>query len=1339
MSSKKERFEKYYLGLDIGTDSVGWCVTDKDYNILKFNGKAMWGIRLFDEASSSADRRMFRTGRRRLQRRKQRIALLEELFAEEITKVDPVFFMRMKESFFLEEDKKPQVKQRYSLFADKTYTDVDYHKEFPTIYHLRYALMKHEKKYDIRLYYLAISHFMKHRGHFLLQGDVSEATSFEVVYKSLHDYIDENMDGIGFSCNDLSGLASLLGDRKIGRTDKKRMIVDLFEQGNEAVQQKEILAALCGSKVKLEKLFGDESLKDAEITGFSFAEGIDDDKEAKLFATLGERFELISRMKAVYDWSVLTKILSGSKSISEAQIQSYDKHGSDLKLLKRLVRKYIPKEYKEIFNSKEVSNNYCAYVGHTLVKRETEQKEFCDYIKKKFLKVENDDKDLANLRDELERGTFMPKQVMKSNSAVPYQVHRQDLRKILDNLGKDYPSLALKDESGLSVCDKILRIFEFRIPYYVGPLNNHHSKKGGNSWVIRKRQGRVTPWNFDEMVDTKASAEAFMMRLTNKCTYLTGEDVLPKDSLLYSKYMVLNELNNIRINGNRLDVGIKQQVYEELFMKGKGQLSLKKLKVWLIKENYACDEDQISGIDETFKAKLKSYQDFMNIIGTRVNTEPSMVDDIIRNILIFGEDKKLLSERIKEKFGDRLNDDEIRKISRLSYSGWGRLSYKLLNEITDVDHETGEIRTVIQAMWDGQENLMELLSSGHEYMERIREINATTEGRTKDICYELVQDSYASPSVKRGIWQTLLIIKEIQKITGHNPNRVFVEVARAKEDNPKRKESRQARLLSLYKNIKDESRDWIKEIGAHAERDFASKKLYLYYTQMGRDMYSGEPIDLEDLMKDTYDIDHIFPQSKTKDDSIINNLVLVRSEYNRDKDNVYPIPSKYRQYELWKLLKDKELISKEKYNRLIRKEELSDEELAGFIGRQLVETRQTTKVVTQILEQTMPETKIVYSKANVVSDFRKENDFIKCRSVNDYHHAKDAYLNIVVGNVYYTKFTDDPVKYIKNAHKEPGRAKYSLNRMFEYDVERGGVTAWIAGESGSISTVKKYMSKNNILFTRYATEKRGGFYDQNLLKKGSGQLMPIKGSDQRYNTEKYGGYKNPGINHFMLVESDGKKGRIRTIEGVPVYLNSANKEIIKDFCESELGLRNPDIRCPEIKINSLIKIDGYPMHISGKSNARIVVKNAVQLCLSSRQEKLLHDIDKVVDRIKENRNYTIDVHDGITDDELVGLYETLTEKLNTIYKKRHSSQISVIENGKEIFVKMSKEEKVKLIYEFLHLFQCNAIASDFSKIGGASRAGVLVVGNEVSKFKDVRLITQSPTGLFETEIDLLSL
>ena len=45
---------KYNIGLDIGTSSVGWCVTDKENNIVKKSGKHLWGSRLFDEGKTKS-------------------------------------------------------------------------------------------------------------------------------------------------------------------------------------------------------------------------------------------------------------------------------------------------------------------------------------------------------------------------------------------------------------------------------------------------------------------------------------------------------------------------------------------------------------------------------------------------------------------------------------------------------------------------------------------------------------------------------------------------------------------------------------------------------------------------------------------------------------------------------------------------------------------------------------------------------------------------------------------------------------------------------------------------------------------------------------------------------------------------------------------------------------------------------------------------------------------------------------------------------------------------------------------------------------------------------------
>lgn len=74
--------KKYYLGLDIGTSSVGFAVTDENYNVLKAKGKKLWGVRLFDEASTAEERRMKRGNKRRLDRRKLKLAWLQEIFAD---------------------------------------------------------------------------------------------------------------------------------------------------------------------------------------------------------------------------------------------------------------------------------------------------------------------------------------------------------------------------------------------------------------------------------------------------------------------------------------------------------------------------------------------------------------------------------------------------------------------------------------------------------------------------------------------------------------------------------------------------------------------------------------------------------------------------------------------------------------------------------------------------------------------------------------------------------------------------------------------------------------------------------------------------------------------------------------------------------------------------------------------------------------------------------------------------------------------------------------------------------------------------------------------------------
>lgn len=556
-----------------------------------------------------------------------------------------------------------------------------------------------------------------------------------------------------------------------------------------------------------------------------------------------------------------------------------------------------------------------------------------------------------------------------------------------------------------------------------------------------------------------------------------------------------------------------------------------------------------------------------------------------------------------------------------------------------------------------------------------------------------------------------------------------------------RKVSRRNQLLDLYKACKKEAPELYDRL-ANKESDNAlrSDKLFLYYSQMGRCMYSGDAIDLDELFTNRYDIDHIYPQSKVMDDSI-DNRVLVKRDLNSKKTDTFPVPEEYRKAgkPLWSTLLKKGLISKEKYKRLTRTEPFGEDELAGFIARQLVETRQSTKAVAHLLEEAYPDAEIVYAKARAVSKFRNKFDMIKVREVNDFHHAKDAYLNIVVGNTYYVKFTKDAAWFVRN---NPGRT-YNLKKMFENEtVKRGNETAWIPGDNGTICTVKKWMRKNNVLFTRRAYEVKGGLFDQNILKKGKGQI-PIKGGvDERLQSiEKYGAYNKASGAYFMLVESDGKKGeRKRTIEFVPVFLAKSLEESVelrRRYCEEELGLVNPDVRIPKIKINTLFDVDGFKMHLSGRSSNGLIFKGANQLVVPYKIEKIIKVISKYCLDYKENKEAVLSEKIRPTEGMFEELFDLLVGKLEyTVYEKRLSAQVPKLKNGKIIFDALSAEEKCIVLMEILHLFQCASQSANLKLLNGPGRAGILTMGFDISTLSNVYIINQSITGFYEQVIDL---
>lgn len=1371
----------YYIGLDMGDASVGWAVTDTNYNILKFNGKALWGIRLFDSANTAASTRVFRSGRRRIDRTTWRLKMLQELFAEEIAKVDPGFFMRLEDSRLQLDDKRE--KAVYNLFVDKSYTDKEFYQQYPTMYHLRYALATQKGPFDVRLLYLAVQHIAKHRGHFLFDNlDASKVNDFNAVFSEVENYVRDEMGIEDWSCQNIDELAKVLCDVNLGRTTKQKAMQSLLPA--QTKQQKAIIQLFSGGKAKLAELFVDEELDECEKKSVSFQDDDLNEFEPVLTAALGERYEGLLRFKAIYDWSLLAKILHLDTSkkdedeqhlLSECKVQVYEDHKRDLAVLKSMLKG------KPLCNKIFRQDGDISYEKYAKGIKGRNQIDFCKDLKKQlegiaeYKKIMQKITSIDDAKTEEERllfritnGFAFPKQTTKDNGIIPIQVHLAELKCILDNAEGYLPFLGETDNNGLSVREKIEQIVKFRIPYYVGPLaGTRMSREQGRCWVVRKHE-KIYPWNFTEIVNLEESAEKFITNMTAKCTYLVGEDVLPKESLLYSEFMVRNAINNITVDGERLPVDVLEKIFKQLFLAKTSKVTKKTLERFFRQENISFQN--IGGIDDKINASMKSYNDFRRIFGEDyIQLHRDEIENIIRWITLFCDEKKMLVTKIKNTY-PQISDDEIKAIKKLKYKDWGRLSATLLNSSTIAyeDKAFGELVTIISALRHTNKNFMELLSSYcyYDFIGKIKEFNGSRQSSNGKPTYKDVEELYVSPSVKRSIWQTLTILEEIKKIMGCEPKRIFIEMARSKEES-KRTDSRLKKLQDLYKKCREENIDFMPrkdefnalktQLSSKKEENLRSDKLYLYYTQMGRCMYTGERIELASLYDNNlYDIDHIYPRSKTKDDSL-SNRVLVKKQVNAAKTDTYPLDAAIRtkMHSFWKLLYDKGFIDERKYERLTRSTQLRDEELAGFISRQLVETRQSTKAVAAILKTAYQNSEVVYVKAGNVSDFRQQFKFVKCREVNDLHHAKDAYLNIVVGNCYHVKFTANPLNFIT---KNQDNRRYSLKPeiFYKFSIKRDGEIAWLGGEDGTMATVARTMHKNNILFTRQAVEGKGELFDQQPLKAKGGQL-PLKAG---LSIEKYGGYNSLTTAYFAVVKSEGKKGAVQlSIEAIPLVYAKQGEIAVQKYLTEVVQLCKPEIMLPKIKKYSLFKINGFPMHISGRTGNRMLFYGAGQLCLDEADVDYLKKALKYENDIAENELVIADKNsDDIQKQQAqknldyynqkwrigrkvnMHIYDMLLAKSgNNLYKNRPASQTTDLQEQREFFEKLSLANQIHVIGEVLKLFKCASASANLKLLDKGNACGVIKVSNNILKFKQCVLINQSPTGVFEQEVDLMKL
>ena len=1369
--------KSYSIGLDIGTNSVGWAVITDDCKVpskkMKVIGntdkhfikKNLIGALLFDEGTTAEDRRLKRTARRRYTRRKNRLRYLQEIFSQEISKVDSSFFHRLDDFFLVPEDKRGS---KYPIFATLV-EEKEYHKKFPTIYHLRKHLADSKEKTDLRLIYLALAHMIKYRGHFLYEESFDiKNNDIQKIFSEFISIYDNTFEGKSLSGQNAQ-VEAIFTD-KISKSTKRERVLKLFPDEKSTGLFSEFLKLIVGNQADFKKHFDLE-----EKAPLQFSKDTYDEDLENVLGQIGDDFaDLFLVAKKLYDAILLSGILtvkdlSTKAPLSASMIERYENHQKDLAALKQFIQNNLQEKYDEVF-SDQSKDGYAGYIDG-----KTTQEAFYKYIKNLLSKFEGADYFL----DKIEREDFLRKQRTFDNGSIPHQIHLQEMNAILRRQGEHYPFLNENRE-------KIEKILTFRIPYYVGPLAR------GNrdfAWLTRNSDQAIRPWNFEEIVDQANSAEDFINKMTNYDLYLPEEKVLPKHSLLYETFAVYNELTKVKFIAEGLtryqflDKKQKKDIFDTFFKAENKRKVTEKDIIHYLHTVDGYDGIELKGIEKQFNASLSTYHDLLKIIKDKAFMDDSKNEEILENIihtLTIFEDREMIKQRLAQ-YDSLFDEKVIKALTRRHYTGWGKLSAKLINGIRD--KKSG--KTILDYLIDDGEinrNFMQLIhDDGLSFKEIIQK--AQVFGKTNDV-KQVVQELPGSPAIKKGILQSIKIVDELVKVMGHAPESIVIEMARENQTTARGKKNSQQR----YKRIEDSLKNLASGLDSNILKEnptdniqLQNDRLFLYYLQNGRDMYTGKPLEINQLSN--YDIDHIIPQAFIKDDSL-DNRVLTSSKDNRGKsDNVPSLEVVEKMKAFWQQLLDSKLISERKFNNLTKAERerggLNELDKVGFIKRQLVETRQITKHVAQFLDARFNKevtekdknnrnVKIITLKSNLVSNFRKEFGLYKVREINDYHHAHDAYLNAVLAKAILKKYPKlepefvygdyqkyDLKRYISRS-RDPKEVEKATEKYFfysnllnffkeevhyadgtivrreniEYSKDTGEI-AW--NKEKDFATIKKVLSLPQVNIVKKTEVQTGGFSKESILPKGnSDKLIPRKTKDILWDTTKYGGFDSPVIAYSILLIADIEKGKakklktVKTLVGITIMEKAAFEKNPITFLENKgyHNVRKENILC--LPKYSLFELESGRRRMLAsakelqKGNEIVLPVYLTTLLYHS---KNVHKLDEPehLEYIQKHRYEFKDLLNLVSEfSQKYVLADANLEKIKNLYADNEQADIEILANS------------------FINLLTFTALGAPaaFKFLGkDVDRKRYTTV----SEILNATLIHQSITGLYETRIDLSKL
>ena len=443
-----------------------------------------------------------------------------------------------------------------------------------------------------------------------------------------------------------------------------------------------------------------------------------------------------------------------------------------------------------------------------------------------------------------------------------------------------------------------------------------------------------------------------------KCTFFADESRAPKDSLSAMEFRALGHIIGILINiDNRISDGkeqnttgkiytTKENIYKILqIVLDKGKIKYKKLreiiglpesirfyvnaKLDYTKSVKEAEDSDFLKFDNLTKFKSALGGRFERFTRTELDTIAVCITLIKDRIVLFdtlksGNPPKDIPLNESQKIAlnsasKKLDEAKCKELSKLSFNHFIAQSFKALEAILPfMRGENGECKRYDEAWREAG----------------LQEVAKQTQKGDKLPPLIEYEPNLANPVVARALSEYRKVLNALLEKHG-KVHKIHLEFTREAGVSSKERGELIAEQNKRFK-ANEEARKRCAEYGLNPSGKNILK-LKLWQEQNEFCVYSGEKITREHLCdENALEIDHIYPYSRSFDDSQ-NNKVLVFKSANQNKRNQTPYEAFGGDSEKWgKIMSSIAKLPKPKKNRIANKN-FADKE-SGFIARNIVDT-----------------------------------------------------------------------------------------------------------------------------------------------------------------------------------------------------------------------------------------------------------------------------------------------------------------------------------------------------------------------------------------------------------------